>query len=541
MGAALPGQDASSVRDAIAALARAMKRVATHRHAPDQQKGYLEQALAELRTVLEVQPALAVTIAPAGLQYEGELVHEEPARENNFCFRLHRDGVRALTFRRGLDLDELRTFANVATADLRGSDHEDALTELWKAELPHIGHSAGPGYRMDEPFGEGVSATIAGIAARVQVTLDRHVGERFVEGGPQPLLWNEAQRAAADPQDWPRLASRAAQTVLRIVAEDYAGWDIEALEETFARLADQMLEQHAGAQLAQALNALKLLPGTHGADFRVWMGRWLSDPARLGFALEVQDAAQLLAPWLALLPHEAGVRLLGLLPRAGDEAARQVLARAILARADACGQQIAEVLRAGSATEARPLLTALSALAAARRAELAAAAFLNQDGLVVQESIPHLAADTATAARALGPALRHPLRAVRMAAAGALSTISSGAERASGAFIDAVSRPQFAEADAEEQVFFYRAFGKLGSTVGFMYLSSQLSLPPKKFFGRRRRVHAQLLAVEGLAEEGTPRSLHALDDGARAKPGTSKSVAAACKAAAQRVRAGKDA
>jgi len=527
------------VRDAIAALAGSLKRVSTYRHAPEQHAAYLEQALTALRLALEAQPAFTLTIVPAGLLYEGDLVHSEPVRENNFCFRLNRDGVRALTFRRGLNLDELLAFAQITMGDLRSGDREDAVTELWKADLSHLGYSAGLGYRIDESAGDGVSVTIGDIAARVQLTLDKHVGEWFAETGQQPLLWNEVQRAKADPQDWSMLASRAALTVLRIVAEDYAGWDIEALKETFAKLADQMLEHQAALPLAQALNALKVLPGTHGADFRSWMGRWLSDAARLGYATEVPGAGRLLPSWIALLPVEAGATLLALLPRAKDHTAREVLAQAILGRLASCGPQVLEVLQSGTVNEARPLLSAMSALLPAQRTELAAAAFLNPETLVVLETIPVLAADTATAARRLGPALQHHARAVRIAAAEALAVVATGAERAGGFLIEAIASPRFANADAEEQAIIHRALGKLGSNVGFMYLSSQLSLPPKKLFGRRQRMKQQLFAVEALAEEGSPRSLRALDECSNTERGLSKPLATACKAAAQRVRSRK--
>src|ERR1700712_3121351 len=118
MGAAVQALDASTVRDAVAALARSLKRVSVYRHAPDQHAGYLEQAHVELRLMLEIQPAIALSLGPTGLLYEGELIHAEPVRENNFFFRLYRDGVRSLTFKRGLLLDELVTFAHVAMGDL---------------------------------------------------------------------------------------------------------------------------------------------------------------------------------------------------------------------------------------------------------------------------------------------------------------------------------------------------------------------------------------------------------------------------------------
>src|SRR5207244_7547694 len=159
--------DVTAVRDAFAALARSFKRVSVYRHARDQHAAYLEPAVAEFRTLLEQKPAVTVAVEPTALVYEGEAVHSEPARETGFCFRMHRDGVRSLTFRRGIGVEELLALAMVALGDpQQEGGREDAVTELWKADLTHIGYSAIAGYRMDETAGETLAGTVSEIATR---------------------------------------------------------------------------------------------------------------------------------------------------------------------------------------------------------------------------------------------------------------------------------------------------------------------------------------------------------------------------------------
>jgi hypothetical protein len=538
MGGATTVAELNAVREAVLALARALKRVSVYRHAPDQHQTILEQALIELRGVLEQRQSFTVAVAPTGLMYEGEALLSEAAREN-FCFRLHRDGVRSLTFKKGLTLDELLGLSRVAMADVNAGDREDAVTELWKADLEHLGYSAGSGYRMDESAGAGISASIGEIAARVQGVLDRYVSDRFVETAQQTLLWNEAQRAKADPRDWPALASRAAMTVLRIVGEDYAGWDVEALRETFARLCEQLLEHEAATQLSQALVALKALSGAHAADFREWMGRWLLESTRLSSASQAVGAAKFLPAWLNLLPADAGPGILAVLPRAKEPAAREALARAALLRLESCGALVADLLRSAPEPEVRPLLALIGTLGSGRRAELAAAAFSNRDSNVAAEAIHHIAVDPQLAARLLGAGLSRESRALRMASAQALSTCGGVAERVAAVLIEAMTAPRFAKTDKEERALFHRSLGRLGSTAGFNFLSSQLALPPKKVFGRKQRLDARLLAVQGLAEDGSARALRVLDENSRAGRGASKAVAAACRAAAQALRARK--
>src|SRR2546428_1446517 len=180
----MPAQPAeiTAVRDAFAALSRSFKRVSVYRHARDQHVSYLEPAVSEFRALLEQKPTVTVSVEPTALVYEGEAVHSEPARETGFCFRMHRDGVRSLTFRRGLGVEEILGLAMVALHDPQvEGGREDAVTELWKADLTHIGYSAIPGYRMDETAGDALAGTVSEIATRAQETLEHHVGETFME------------------------------------------------------------------------------------------------------------------------------------------------------------------------------------------------------------------------------------------------------------------------------------------------------------------------------------------------------------------------
>src|SRR5205823_3238827 len=89
----------------------------------------------------------------------------------------------------------------------------------------------------------------------------------------------------------------------------------------------------------------------------------------------------------------------------------------------------------------------------------------------------------------------------------------------------------------EERTLFYRALGKLGAPAGLAFLAERLARPANKLFGRRKGLEEQLLAVQGLAEDRSPRSLRALEDALAPSSGHAPAVMAACRAAAQHVRA----
>ncbi len=527
------------MRDAMAALARSFKRVSVYRHARDQHAGYLESALSSMRALLELTPSVTLVVEPTALIFAGELVHNEPARETGFCFRLHRDGVRSLTFRRGLSIEELVALAYVAMADPDAEGgREDAVTELWKADLSHVGYSAGAGYRMDVSAGDDMHGTVADIAARAQEAIERNVSDAFVEISTQSTLWTEEQRKRRDPADHSALVRRAASMILRIVEQDHAGWNLEALEESFSRLLDQMIERQEGQALTHALAGLKL-DGSHAGEFRQAVGRWLSEPSRIERVAALAASLEgppLLGRWLPLLPPETGPGLVAGIASGRDPAARKQIAAAALARIDSCAQQLDKLMRTGAAAEVQAVLSALAPLPAARRAELAEAAFANPDENVRLEAIPIVAAEPPLAIRALAPALAAPARSVRVAAAQALAGCLVVAEQAASLLLAAMARPQFAAVDKEEQTLFHRSLGKLGSSNGFSFLLEQLARPPRRLFRRRRGIDLQLLAVQGLAEEASQRSLRVLEDALIPSRGHAPAVVSACRSAVQHLR-----
>jgi len=530
--------DVAAVCEAFAALARALKRVSVYRHARDQHASFLEPALLSMRSLLDMTPSVTVVVEPNALLFGGEVVHTEPARDTGFCFRLHRDGIRSLTFRRGLLLDELITLAFVGMADpQQEGGREDAVTELWKADLKHVHYSAGLGYRMDEAGGGDMTITVSDIAGRVHEVLRKSVDERVIEE-EQPLLWQEELRRRRDPSDYASLARRAAMTILRIVEQDYAGWDQQALQETFWRICDQLIEQGQAAVLARALERLRTLGGMHAGEMRQAVAKWLCDSSRIQkvVAMAGSERPALMLPWLALLPQEAGPLLVQIIGAGKDAAARHHLAAGALARIDSCVLELRELMMSGAAVEVEAVLSALRPVPPERRAELAEAAFENSNPKIKLEAVPLMAADPAVALRVLGPVLSMRSRELRLAAVHALAGCGVVAEQASSLLMAAMSRPRFARADKDEQTAFFRALGRLGSATGFSFLIERLARPPRKLFGKRKGIDLQLLAVQGLAEEASSRSLRALEEALLPSRGHAPAVVAACRAAAQHVR-----
>jgi len=533
------------VREAFAGLARALKRVSIYRHAPGQHASFVEPVLATFREVLSRRPAVTISVEPGSLNFEGQPVYSEPPREWGLCFRLHRDGIRTVTFKRGLAAEELLDFMEVALPDTQGApaaSREDAVTELWKADLASIEYTAIAGYRIEEHAGPGFSQAMDALIQRVQEMTQASGSDALADHGAPPLLWDDAQRKKGDSQSWGELARRAALVILRIVERDLAGWDQETLQETFWRLVDEGAERGEVLAVVAALDGARRLQGQHAAGFRTALSRRMMEEKRLARAVELvalQDkgAAQILASWLQLLPAEAGPNIASILATATRGDVIAPLAHAALVRLGTSRAFVEEILHRGPAAVALGILAQLGAVQAVRpRAELAAAALGHAETRVRAEAMRIVPIEPQVAVERLRPLLEDADPQLRMTAADALSSCTSVAEPAALLLIRAMSRPDFEQREREELVVFHRALGRLQSTTGHSFLAERLSHPKKGFLKKRRNEQEQLLAVQGLAEEATLRALRILEDAMVPGRGHPPAVVTACRAASLRIR-----
>src|SRR5207253_6748122 len=129
--------DAGLVHGAIAGLGQVLAQVAGDPDATDEHRSLLERALAPLRQVTDKFGVVTVAVEPGALRLEGERVYADEQGAAGFCARLYRDGIRTVTFRRGIILPELEAFARAAAAP-----ESDAVGELWKADLGSIQFTA---------------------------------------------------------------------------------------------------------------------------------------------------------------------------------------------------------------------------------------------------------------------------------------------------------------------------------------------------------------------------------------------------------------
>ncbi len=87
----------------------------------------------------EFDEALTFEITPTSIQWDGNTVFENREQRQNLAFKLYRDGVRLLQFRRGANAVEVRDFVTlIAREGDRVGGSQDLSVLFWEADFKHI-------------------------------------------------------------------------------------------------------------------------------------------------------------------------------------------------------------------------------------------------------------------------------------------------------------------------------------------------------------------------------------------------------------------
>jgi hypothetical protein len=113
---------------------------------------FLTRLLDRFAEALRVEPQVALEVQPFELHSEGQAVYVNRDREQSLAFRMYRDGVRGLTFRRGFGWEELTRLLEVLSVRYAGvHQHEDDIvTLLWKANFEHLDVIAVEGFTPED-------------------------------------------------------------------------------------------------------------------------------------------------------------------------------------------------------------------------------------------------------------------------------------------------------------------------------------------------------------------------------------------------------
>jgi hypothetical protein len=100
---------------------------------------FAEEFLQRLGEQFELVDSLTFEVTPVSINWDGNVIYENREQRENLAFKLYRDGVRLLQFRRGVTVDEVREFVTLIAREVdTGTGSKDLSVLFWEADFKHV-------------------------------------------------------------------------------------------------------------------------------------------------------------------------------------------------------------------------------------------------------------------------------------------------------------------------------------------------------------------------------------------------------------------
>jgi HEAT repeat protein len=545
--------DVKRVADWIQALVRTLK--AYRMYLPNNPTLHKFQSDLEARTwsCLKEIGDIVLNVQQFDLLFEDYSVYHNAAREESLAFRFFTDGVRQITFREGLEPQELRGFLEVlkkSTDPSQGQD--DVVTLLWERDFRHIEYvhisideiidesgSAPQGYEPEEgaieggipwpsaaatveeeappaPSGEGVMERSDdwNPKAPIQSSWDESVGVQFALSEVESKELN----ASIQVEEARPLLNEVLEIVAAILASEEEPTSFLESASAFLKFIELALEEGDLARANQLLSRLRTIAAQRAEKHKEFHGlaeqviREIGRPSFLGQFAPILNAhpeldPALLTNFLVQIGPTGASAICDLLGQVNHMKHRRALCEAL---AISCKDDVDVLIsRLGDPRwyVIRNVVYVLGRIAHQGVERALDRALHHEDVRVRKEAVRALGNIESPTSRAfLVSAFRDPDGGVRVQAA--LTLAQRRDDRAAQSIWSAIGSPEFARRDAAERRVFFEAVGKCGSDIFVPRLTEMLT---KGGLFRGANEEERMNAALCLAWLGTPKAIEVLN------------------------------
>ena len=505
---------------------------------------------AAFQKVWESRDEIQILVQEDRFIWIGEEVYRNPNRADSLSFIFYRDGIRDLTFFRGVE-DEIHLLLGaLQKAKSQRDEGEDLVTILWDLGLQHVTHSAVElgieGVDLLDP--EKIPSAGAGRLAQAAQEIRSEASEAPAVGeladspeggggggGTPGMVRTEDFNPtlyAFDDEEKRRLKEAVRKEMGRDLRTDVVHALLDALEDPTQPARQSEIVELLRTVLPNFLSRGAVLPaaivvreirkiatgsavlGPEAKSATAELIEDLSSPEVVAEILRAlqegsvrADAAEL-GELLQCLGPAALESLVAGAESAPTEAGRQVLREAMRGIADANREA---VVRLFDSPDPRVVLGAVRLAGQLKMEEAASAlaSLIDRAPTDVRLAALEVAAQLRSPliAGALLRLLREKNRDLRIAAARVLG--GSGYPPAARELRKILEGKELKAADVSEKVAFFEAYGRLGGEEAVTYLNGILN--GKGFLGRRESSEVRAGAALGLGKVGTPMARAALE------------------------------
>jgi len=543
--------DVKRVADWIQALVRTLK--AYRMYLPNNPTLHKFQGDLEARTwsCLKEIGDIVLNVQQFDLLFEDYSVYHNAAREESLAFRFFTDGVRQITFREGLEPQELRGVLEVlkkATDPTQGQD--DVVTLLWERDFRHIeyvhisiddiieGSEAAKDYEHEEGAIEGGIPWPMTMAAEEDAPVG-NPGETILERSddwnpkaPVAPSWDESMgvqfslseqesKALNDSirvEEQRPLLTEVLEIVAAILTSEEEPTSFLESASAFQKFIELALEEGDLARANQLLSRLRTIAAQRAEKRSEFRGlaeqviREIGRPSFLGQFAPILNAHPELDPGLLtnflvqIGPTAAGA-VCDLLGQVNHMKHRRALCEAL---AISCKDDVDVLIsRLGDPRwyVIRNVVYVLGRIAHQGVERALDRALHHEDVRVRKEAVRALGNIESPTSRAfLVSAFRDQDASVRIQAA--LTLAQRRDDRAAQSIWSAITGPEFARRDQNERRVFFEALGKSGSDSLVPRLSEMLT---KGGLFRGTNEEERLNSALALAWLGTPKAIEVLN------------------------------
>ena len=543
--------DVKRVADWIQALVRTLK--AYRMYLPNNPTLHKFQSDLEARTwsCLKEIGDIVLNVQQFDLLFEDYSVYHNAAREESLAFRFFTDGVRQITFREGLEPQELRGLLEVlkkATDPSQGQD--DVVTLLWERDFRHIEYvhisideivdesGSSQDYTPEEGAIEGGIPWPSSPAAVEEAPVSssgESVLERSDDWNPKAPIkssWDESigvQFALSEQESkelHESIGIEEARPLLNEVLEIVAAILTSEEEPTsflesasaFQKFIELALEEGDLARANQLLSRLRTIAAQRAETHNEFRGlaeqviREIGRPSFLGQFAPILNAhpeldPALLTNFLVQIGASAAGAICDLLGQVNHMKHRRALCEAL---AISCKDDVDVLIsRLGDPRwyVIRNVVYVLGRIAHQGVERALDRALHHEDVRVRKEAVRALGNIESPTSRAfLVSAFRDPDATVRVQAA--LTLAQRRDDRAAQSIWGALAAPEFAKRDQAERRVFFEALGKCGSDSFVPRLTEMLT---KGGLFRGANEEERMNSALTLAWLGTPKAIEVLN------------------------------
>jgi HEAT repeat protein len=143
-------EELKEVKDILQTLIKAKK---TIRMYPQNNPIYintLEDSYAKFRNFLDYSDHFTMSIKQNSIYFNTDQIYYNPEKEDNIALFFFKDGLRELTFKKGLVREELEEFLQIMALDFdRDAVDDDVVTLLWEKDFQNIQYVVDEGVLVD--------------------------------------------------------------------------------------------------------------------------------------------------------------------------------------------------------------------------------------------------------------------------------------------------------------------------------------------------------------------------------------------------------